>query len=1471
MIPHGPASRAVICRHPRGRRERVVSCLTIFSGVHFRFRPRLELMEVRTLLSTFLVNTTADSGAGSLRQAILDSNNAVGATNTIDFDISGTGVHTIAPLSSLPAITNSVLIDGFSQPGYAGTPLIELSGSQVRNADGLDILGSGVTVRGLDVNNFNWGAGIYLTGTSAAGDWIYGNLLGNDPTGTKAEPNEYGVEIDGGATDNLVGTNGNGANHQTERNLLSGNSYAGVWITGQSTDGNVVAGNDIGTDASATAALGNKNDGVEIDSGAGDNTVGGTTAGSANVISGNTNDGVETSGSGTSGNVVQGNYIGTDLTGTTALDSNGYPLGNNNDGVEIDSGASEDSIGGTTAGSANVISGNTNDGVEVSGSGTSGNVVQGNYIGTDLTGTTASGSNGFTLGNNNDGVEIDSGASNNSVGGTTLGAGNVISGDGHDGVEISGSGTSGNVVQGDYVGTDTTGTTASDSNGVPLGNNNDGVEIDSGASDNTIGGTVAGAGDVISGNGNLFGVEFMLTGRDGVQIDKSDHNVVAGDKIGTDATGTAALGNSRDGVEIDSSSGNTIGGTIAGASDVISGNGNSNSPGPVLAGGSNDGVYIDESEENVIAGDTIGTDVTGTAALGNSGDGVEIDSSSGNTIGGTVAGAADVISGNGSPDFLGPANPGTSYDGVQIDESDDNVIAGDRIGTDVRGTAALGNSGDGVEIDSSSGNTIGGTVAGAADVISGNGSSNPNGSSPSGSGVVLDASSHNLVEGDRIGADATGVIAMPNQTGGIEIESGSNDNTIGGATAAAGNLITDNGGPGVVVGFSADDNSVGNEITADRIFGNSGQAIDLGDDGVTDNGDGPRQGPNDLQNFPIFVATASGQLQGWLGGSLPDTTFRIDLFASAGYGPGGSGEAEDFLGSVEVRTDSTGRVVFTVPFTAPAGLPIVTATATDSNGNTSEVTVQRQGNLEVPNQTIRLAPNQPVIFSVASGDRIALQDPDVGPLVPAWALTLSVPAGALTLFTTAGLAGFGDGSQSLSYSGALSALNAALDGMTLTLPPGFQGKLTLTLDAQSYGATPIQTQVSIVLTSGRFEVTTTADSGPGSLRQAILESNLANGGTNAIDFAIPGAGVQTVVAASPLPAITNPVVIDGTTQPGYAGAPLIAIAGQGTGNADPLSVGSDVKIKGLSIGGSSFTNVSSSTMLTVESVPLSQAQGGIVTYQIVVAAGEELLATVQELGTTTGLSLLDAEGHIVMQSDGLSAEEPIDTIDTYIAPGTYSLQVQDTGGNGSFTLTTMMMPSAAPLEPIPVGSYPIAIVTGDFSGNGIFDLAVANEQSGIISILMANGDGSFQPAVNYGIGGYQGGPGAMVAGDFSGNGILDLAVAGADGIQILLGNGDGTFQPATTVAVGIGGPLVAGEFGGNGILDLAVANQNPSGPGTVSILMGNGDGTFRPPVNYDVGNGSDAIVAGDFSGTGILDFGRREFLRQRRLDLDGQW
>ena len=140
-------------------------------------------------------------------------------------------MQTIAPLSPLPAITGPVLIDGESQPGYSGTPLIEIDGSEAGGGDGLLITGPDVAVRGLDIDNFSQGAGIHITGTGATGDWVYGNDLGTDPTGTQAEPNEYGVEIDGNAADDVIGTDGDG-NESQQANRISGNSMSGVELRG---------------------------------------------------------------------------------------------------------------------------------------------------------------------------------------------------------------------------------------------------------------------------------------------------------------------------------------------------------------------------------------------------------------------------------------------------------------------------------------------------------------------------------------------------------------------------------------------------------------------------------------------------------------------------------------------------------------------------------------------------------------------------------------------------------------------------------------------------------------------------------------------------------------------------------------------------------------------------------------------------------------------------------------------------------------------------------------------------------------------------------------------------------------------------------------------------------------------------------------------------------------------------------------
>jgi hypothetical protein len=160
------------------------------------------------------------------------------------------------------------------------------------------------------------------------------------------------------------------------------------------------------------------------------------------------------------------------------------------------------------------------------------------------------------------------------------------------------------------------------------------------------------------------------------------------------------------------------------------------------------------------------------------------------------------------------------------------------------------------------------------------------------------------------------------------------------------------------------------------------------------------------------------------------------------------------------------------------------------------------------------------------------------------------------------------------------------------------------------------------------------------------------------------------------------------------------------------------------------------------------------------------------------------------------------------------------------------------------------VTVADFNGDGKLDLAVANNRSNNVSILLGNGDGTFQPAVEYGAGSN---PTSVTVADFNGDGKLDLAVAnnGSNNVSILLGNGDGTFQPDVNFAAGSGpSSLAVGDFNGDGKLDLAVANN---GSNNVSILLANGDGTFQPAVEYSAGESPSSVVVGDFNGDNKLD------------------
>ena len=197
--------------------------------------------------------------------------------------------------------------------------------------------------------------------------------------------------------------------------------------------------------------------------------------------------------------------------------------------------------------------------------------------------------------------------------------------------------------------------------------------------------------------------------------------------------------------------------------------------------------------------------------------------------------------------------------------------------------------------------------------------------------------------------------------------------------------------------------------------------------------------------------------------------------------------------------------------------------------------------------------------------------------------------------------------------------------------------------------------------------TTTADSGPGSLRQAILDSNAATGGDQHDRLRHPGPGVQTIAPVSPLPAITNPVLIDGTSQPGYAGTPLIAIDASASGMADALTItGSNVTLRGLTDGGFALGTSSLPDVLTLQSGALQPGSSGDKDlYRIDIPNDSRLVGDLQSQGLTTQLSLLDAQGNVLVQSEAVSLATPDGQIDEHLSAGTYFLAIKSTGRRGA--------------------------------------------------------------------------------------------------------------------------------------------------------------------------------------------------------------
>ena len=373
------------------------------------------------MATTFTVTNTNDSGAGSLRQAILDANTNPGS-DTIAFNIAGSGVHTIQPLSIM-FIEDAVVIDGFTQAGSSpNTLLVGNDSVYTVEIDGTGLtdtlfyaLTAGTTIRGLLINRVP-GHSISTNG-GVDNIEVIGNWIGTDVTGTQYMGTGNTAILIGGSNCRVGGTD------PADHNVIVGGSPFGSPTVDIETGGfNVIQGNHVGLNAAGTAVLATNpppSYGIALIANAHDNLVGGTVPGARNVVFAST---ALLLGSGANHNTIQGNYFGTDATGTVAT---GVTVG-----INTNNSPHDNLIGGFAAGAGNLISGNVI-GIQFA-DGAAANSVMGNLIGTDPTGL-------VPVPNTSSGIYILTPSAGSAIGGVNTGEGNTIAFNGGHGVQVASS------------------------------------------------------------------------------------------------------------------------------------------------------------------------------------------------------------------------------------------------------------------------------------------------------------------------------------------------------------------------------------------------------------------------------------------------------------------------------------------------------------------------------------------------------------------------------------------------------------------------------------------------------------------------------------------------------------------------------------------------------------------------------------------------------------------------------------------------------------------------------------------------------------------------------------------------------------------------------------------------------------------------------------------------------------------------
>ncbi len=405
----------------------------------------------------------------------------------------------------------------------------------------------------------------------------------------------------------------------------------------------------------------------------------------------------------------------------------------------------------------------------------------------------------------------------------------------------------------------------------------------------------------LSGNGSKIRGLILNRGF-GIALQGSGGHTVEGNFIGTNAAGNAGFAIGQNGISVGSNSNNNqIGGTTPAARNVISGN------------SSGTGILISSASVPIVGtqiqGNLIGTNAAGTAAIANDAAIAFLQAGGRNTvIGGATASARNVISGN---------TTGIFDESFIIGTASNNAIKGNYIGVDVTSAAALGNGSYGVNL-SSRGGLLGGSASGESNIIAANG--------PTANVIIVGRDI--VVQGNLIGTGVSGLSAptgfVPSafRVPGVFVTGGvaAIGSAIGGTATGAGNVIAFNTGHGVLL-----NNDVGNghSILSNSIFSNAQLGIKVSSPGG--------------EKSPVLTsATAAGNVQGTLN-SIASNTFRLEFFASPACNASGFGEGKTFIGFQSVTTDGSGNASFNATFAAlPADQLVITATATDANGNTSE-------------------------------------------------------------------------------------------------------------------------------------------------------------------------------------------------------------------------------------------------------------------------------------------------------------------------------------------------------------------------------------------------------------------------------------------------------------------------------------------------------------------------------------------------------